>query len=68
MFWATRHLPMPNLKEATQKVKSIPVLDFSPNCSDGLIETVSGYIKENQIEIPIELLLIYSWCINCSRY
>lgn len=57
MFWATSHLPMPNLTEATQKVKDIPVLDFAPNCSEELAEDVTGYIKENAKELPFELLL-----------
>lgn len=57
MFWATSHLPMPNLTEATQKVKTIPVLEFAPNCSEELADTVSKHIKDNQLEMPIELLL-----------
>ncbi|BDP87511.1 hypothetical protein EfmAA818_11070 [Enterococcus faecium] len=45
MFWATTGLPMPNLTEATAKVKEIPVMDFEPNCSEELAELTSDYVK-----------------------
>ncbi len=57
MFWATSGLDMPNLTEATQKVKNIPVMEFEPNCSEELAAIVSNYIKENELEVPHELLL-----------
>lgn len=40
MFWATSHLDMPNLSEATQKVEHIKVLDFAPNTTPELAEIV----------------------------
>lgn len=46
LFWATAGLPLPNLTEATQKVKGIEVLKFRPNCSEDLAEIVSGKIRE----------------------
>ncbi|WP_314208909.1 class II aldolase/adducin family protein [Vagococcus salmoninarum] len=46
MFWATSHLNMPNLTEATQKLKKIEVLPFEPNCSPALAKVVSRKIKE----------------------
>lgn len=46
LFWATTGLPLPNLTEATQKVKGIEVLKFRPNCSEDLAEIVSGKIRE----------------------
>lgn len=57
MFWATSGLAMPNLTEATQKVKGMPVLPFADNCSEDLASTVSEYMKNNQLETPFELLL-----------
>lgn len=57
LFWATSGLPMPNLTEATQKVKGIPVMEFAPNCSEELAETVSSYIKDKELALPFELLL-----------
>ena len=56
MFWATSHLNMPNLTEATQKVKFIEVLDFEPNCSPELAKIVSDKIKSNP-ELPKQYLL-----------
>lgn len=56
MFWATSHLDMPNLTEATQKVKYIKVLDFEPNCSPELAALVSAEIKKDN-ELPKEYLL-----------
>ncbi len=47
MFWATTGLPMPNLTEATAKVKEIPVMDFEPNCSEELAELTSDYVKNS---------------------
>lgn len=57
MFWATSGLDLPNLTEATQKVKYVPVLDFEPNCSEELAELTSAYITEHQLELPNMLLL-----------
>ena len=56
MFWATSHLNMPNLTEATQKVKFIEVLDFEPNCSQELAELVSEKVRKDQT-LPKEYLL-----------
>ena len=56
MFWATSHLNMPNLTEATQKVKAIEVLDFEPNCSPELAKIVSDKIKKDPT-LPKEYLL-----------
>lgn len=57
MFWATTGLPMPNLTEATAKVKEIPVMDFEPNCSEELAELTSDYVKKQHLELPHMLLL-----------
>lgn len=57
MFWATSGLPLPNLTEATQGLKAIPVLDFEPNCSEELADSVSGFIKKKNLELPHMLLL-----------
>ncbi|MHC9533312.1 class II aldolase/adducin family protein [Dellaglioa sp. L3N] len=46
LFWATSGLPLPNLTEATQKVRNVEVLKFRPNCSEDLAEIVSGKIRE----------------------
>lgn len=56
MFWATSHLNMPNLTEATQKVKFIEVLDFKPNCSQALADLVANKIKSD-LSLPKEYLL-----------
>ncbi|WP_314061673.1 class II aldolase/adducin family protein [uncultured Vagococcus sp.] len=56
MFWATSHLNLPNLTEATQKVTQIEVLDFEPNCSPELAEIVSRKIKSD-LSLPKEYLL-----------
>lgn len=56
MFWATSHLDLPNLTEATQKVKHIEVLDFEPNCSPELAEIVRQKIKSD-LSLPKEYLL-----------
>lgn len=57
MFWATSGLDLPNLTEATQKVKYVPVLDFEPNCSEELAELTSDYVKKNKLDVPHMLLL-----------
>ncbi|GAX47087.1 class II aldolase/adducin family protein [Pseudolactococcus reticulitermitis] len=57
MFWATTGLTMPNLTEATQKVGSMPVMKFAPNCSEELAVITSTYIRENQLPVPHMLLL-----------
>ena len=56
MFWATSHLNMPNLTEATQKVKFIEVVDFEPNWSQELAELVSEKVRKDQT-LPKEYLL-----------
>ena len=58
MFWATTGLPMPNLTEATAKVKEIPVMDFEPNCSEELAELTSDYVKTHDLELPHKALQI----------
>jgi len=57
MFWATAGFDLPNLTEATQKVKYVPVLKFEPNCSEELAQLVSSYIKEQQLNLPQMFLL-----------
>lgn len=57
MFWATSGLDLPNLTEATQKVKYVPVLPFEPNCTEELAELVGGYLKKENVELPNMLLL-----------
>lgn len=57
MFWATSGLDLPNLTEATQKVKYVPVLDFEPNCSEELADLASTYVKDNNLDLPHMLLL-----------
>lgn len=57
MFWATSGLAMPNLTEATQKIKAVPVMKFAPNCSEELAEITSTYIKEKKLAVPHMLLL-----------
>lgn len=42
MFWATAGLNLPNLTEATQKVRQVEVLPFAPNCSNELAEIVKN--------------------------
>ncbi len=56
MFWATSGLDMPNLTEATQKVKYIKVLPFEPNCSEELAEVVADEISQDRT-LPKEYLL-----------
>lgn len=56
MFWATSHLDMPNLTEATQKVEYIKVLDFAPNTTPELAEIVRKELKKDQ-RLPKEYLL-----------
>lgn len=56
MFWATSHLDMPNLTEATQKVEYVKVLDFEPNCSKELADLVSVEIKKDS-KLPKQYLL-----------
>ncbi|WP_165209470.1 class II aldolase/adducin family protein [Streptococcus tangpeifui] len=46
MFWATIGLSMPNLTEATQKLKEIRTLDWHPMCSEELAEYVAEEIKK----------------------
>ncbi|MDO1604926.1 class II aldolase/adducin family protein [Lactobacillus sp. YT155] len=46
LVWATMGVPLPNLTEVTQKVKSIPVLPFRENCSEELAQLVSDNIKK----------------------
>ncbi|MFT8930640.1 MAG: class II aldolase/adducin family protein [Sporolactobacillus sp.] len=47
LAWATSGLPMPNLTEATQKVKGITTLKFEPNCSESLAELVGEHISNH---------------------
>lgn len=56
MFWATSHLNMPNLSEATQKVEFIKVLDFAPNTTPELAEIVRSELEADQ-SLPKEYLL-----------
>lgn len=56
MFWATSHLDMPNITEATQKVEYIKVLDFAPNTTPELAEIVRKELEKNQ-DLPKEYLL-----------
>lgn len=55
-FWATSGLPMPNLTEATQKVKEIKVLDFAPNTTVELAEIVKSELEKDNV-LPKEWLL-----------
>ncbi|HEU6383330.1 class II aldolase/adducin [Streptococcus pneumoniae] len=57
MFWATSHLDMPNLSEATQKVEYIKVLDFAPNTTSELAEIVRQELLEFGNKLPKEYLL-----------
>ncbi|MGY3779157.1 class II aldolase/adducin family protein [Isobaculum melis] len=60
MFWASSGLNMPNLTEATQKVRQIKVLDFEPNCSEELAAIVSEKLtalREAGEELPYQFLL-----------
>lgn len=56
MFWATSHLDMPNLTEATQKVEYIKVLDFEPNTTPELAAIVKGELEQDS-RLPKEYLL-----------
>ncbi|APX71531.1 class II aldolase/adducin family protein [Companilactobacillus allii] len=44
LAWATMGVPIPNLTEATQKVKGVEPLPFKENCSEELAELVSKHI------------------------
>lgn len=59
MFWATAGLNLPNLTEATQKVRQVTVLPFAPNCSEELADIVSEKLlqlkKENEA-LPYQFL------------
>ena len=46
MFWATTGLNMPNVTEATQKLKEIRTLNWHPMCSEELADYVAEKIKE----------------------
>ncbi|MGY4105521.1 class II aldolase/adducin family protein [Ignavigranum ruoffiae] len=56
MFWATSHLNMPNVTEATQKVKGIKVLEFAPNTTIELAKIVKKEIEGDK-ELPKHYLL-----------
>lgn len=56
MFWATSHLDMPNLTEATQKVEYIKVLDFAPNTTPELAAIVKAELEQDS-RLPKEYLL-----------
>lgn len=57
MFWATSGLSVPNLTEATQKVKEVSVLEFEPNCSPELADIVSKKITGESMNLPQMYLL-----------
>ncbi len=57
MFWATSHLDLPNLSEATQKVEHIKVLDFAPNTTPELAEIVRQELLSAGKKLPKEYLL-----------
>lgn len=46
MFWATTGLNMPNLTEATQKLKEIRTLEWHPMCSEELAEYVAKEVEK----------------------
>lgn len=46
MFWGTSGLNMPNVTEATQKLKEIRTLDWHPMCTEELAEYVADEIKK----------------------
>jgi L-fuculose-phosphate aldolase len=46
MFWATTGLNMPNLTEATQKLKEIRTLKWHPMCTEELAKYVASEIKK----------------------
>ncbi|MBA1434113.1 class II aldolase/adducin family protein [Bombilactobacillus bombi] len=46
MFWATSGLNMPNVTEATQKLKEIKTLDWHPMCTEELAQYVADEIKK----------------------
>lgn len=56
MFWATSHLDMPNLTEATQKVEYIKVLNFAPNTTPELAAIVKAELEQDS-RLPKEYLL-----------
>lgn len=45
MFWATTGLNMPNITEATQKLKAIKTLRWHPMCTEDLAEYMANEIK-----------------------
>lgn len=45
MFWATTGLNMPNVTEATQKLKEIRTLKWHPMCTEDLAQYMSKQIK-----------------------
>lgn len=46
LAWATMGIPIPNLTEATQKVKGVEVLPFRHNCSEEIAEMVGARIAK----------------------
>lgn len=46
MFWATTGLSMPNVTEATQKLKGIRTLEWHPMCTEELAQYVAGEITK----------------------
>lgn len=46
MFWATTGLSMPNVTEATQKLKEIKTLKWHPMCTEDLAQYMKGVIME----------------------
>lgn len=57
LFWSTSGFSMPNVTEATQKLRGIPVMDFAPACSEELANTTSNYISKFGVSLPNILLL-----------
>lgn len=56
MFWATSHLPMPNVTESTQKVEAIKVLEFAPNTTPELAAIVKAELEQDS-RLPKQYLL-----------
>lgn len=46
MFWATTGLNMPNITEATQKLKGIKTLEWHPMCSEDLAQFMKKQIEK----------------------
>lgn len=58
MVWASMGKEMPNITEATQKLETIPCLDYQPATSPELAAAVKAFVAErNPDKIPAALLL-----------